>query len=434
MSNTRGNGEHISTAKFLRGGSILYNTLPAGNKIVYGMDDPSHFGFVFCVDADTSGLFGTTNSGGTYYGYRDRMYSALDYLKNCKSDTTIVSSENGETAYGEGNQTFPEEYQNMYAFVNGFKTICANYPYVFQTIEGLADVYKRYFFAKEDPFLGGGTDNKIKITCLESADLRMNALFDAYMRAVYNHRYRRQNVPDNILRFDCTVLVHDLRKLYFGNNGSLGQTEQISKETLNKIVGNMSTVLFKFKDCLIDTEEIGASFASLGNVELAQTTFEFTFQYGDVDVYVNSLADILEGKLKEEERKDREVYNMLDVAVMQNGKDAPDRTKLDYFPIGQDNQYAQYNNGKTIGQALFDFGQKVYNSATSSSKFGNVYDNSVKGIVSSALSSIGGASIGNIISSMAYQGKNHLGEKIMNAIPEGPKKNFIGNLTNGMRF
>ena len=108
--------------------------------------------------------------------------------------------------------------------------------------------------------------------------------------------------------------------------------------------------------------------------------------------------------------------------------------KRKYFDGEDYNVYFNYNNGMNVGEALLRFGQNVFNSATSTSKLGNVYDESTTGLVSNILSTISGASSSSIMASLANQGKNYLGEKIMENVPSSPFKNFLGNMTNNMRF
>lgn len=458
-SRTRASGANIvRTARFLRGGSILDNTLTGKNKIVNGLDDPSYLGFIFQIPPSKGGLFGTdeTASVNTLID-RNYEYSALAYLKNCVgydegasnsaliqqlSNYTTDSSEefvydesldmmvynpnylSTETytslsaeAYNTKGMIFPREYVNLHDFVHGMRMLCNNYPYVFQSVEGLQEAYKKYFGMAKDPLLGGG-DNKIKINCLESVDLRMTALFDAYFNAVYDRKYMRWLMPTNLMEFDCEIIIHDIRN-FSGNSGLNNVTGNIIKN-IDAAIANMSTVVFTFKDCTFNVEEIGESFASVSNAETSETKFSFVFDYGNLDVQVFSLADILDGR--ELENKN-EILDSNHLNRMFNKSSA-----RRYFDIGDSNVYK--DNGLGIGEAMLKLGEQIYNSATSSSKLGNAYDNSKLGLVSSALSTISGASVSNILASLAHQGNSYIGEKIMENRPSSPFNNFVGNMFN----
>lgn len=443
LGGTRGTLRGMSFSKFISGGNAVAG-ITARNKIVNGMDDPSHLGFTFMVlpGYANTGLFGDENPPRDNVAVTDVGYSALYYLKKCVSheiteiDTGFVTDEFGmrrEAEPGEmitdkyigldpyGSPIFHDEYLNLRAFVGGMKDLTGDHPYVFQTIEGLQDAYRRYFANPVDSFLGGGEENRIKIGCLESMDLRMLALFDAYLNAVYSHRYRRQVLPPNLLKFDCGVLVHDIRNIAPGvwNDSSV---LRITPELAELIAGNVSTVFFKFKDCVFDIEDIGEGFAGVGNAEVSETGFSFSIRYSDAEISVNSLADAI---------------SRMEGFDVNEGLDSSGLYGVEKARAGRRTSYIEGELSQSAGggiRDLMDFGQKVFNSATSSSKFGNVYDDSVNGLVSNMLSAVTGASASTIINGLASRGRRWLGDTIMENLPSGPGRDFIGNMTNGLRF
>ena len=446
-SGVRGNIKGASTTNFLSGGNVL-KEITARNKIVNGMDDPSHLGFNFIIvkNYPNSGLFGGETQDDNLSRITDVGYSALRYLRDSVShDIVQIGGYDDGLRYDEegnimemyepsetekysvlnpkGYQVFPNEYKNLKAFVDGFTDITNDHPYVFQTVEGLQDAYKRYFANSKDAFLGGGDENKIKIGCLESIDLRMLALFDSYFNAVYNHKYRRQVLPPNLLKFDCGILVHDIRNIAPGVwNTKTGSGFKIDEKLAKLIAENVSSVWFEFKDCVFDNDEIGDSFSEVSNAEQNETGFSFVIRYSNVEIHVNSLADAIE-----------------------NGETFIRNTITDHGTIYENERsraskkLTEIDMGVSVGegnglQSLLNFGQNVFNSATSNSKFGNVYNDSITGLISNALSAVTTASASSIINGLASQGMHYLGDQIMENIPSGPMNNFIGNMTNGMHF
>lgn len=406
-NNNGRNTYKTQVSKFLYGGR-LDNLLKGKNKIVNGMEDPSFFAFNFGIDLSTTGLFSIKNSGQNVMLYDlnlDRNYSVLDYLRNAISpNTNEIISKQGKSAGNElvfadmkdinvktegvsdpmpKYQTFPQEYNDMKKFTEGFHEITTNHPYMLQTVEGLQEAYKRYYNTHKDSYLGGGNDAKIKISCLEALDLRMSALFDSYFRAVYNHKYRRMNIPRNLLRFDCWVLVHDMRNLAMDNpsllNASFGEPVD------ENIVNNLSTVLFKFKNCMFDIEEIGTMFETINNAETNQTKFTFTFIYNDVEIYVNSLADMLEAKSNDEKKNISNTY----------------REQYDLLDIKQLNDSMGSLN---ITDTITNIGKTIFNYATQGSTMGNVYDESWAGILSSMMSSISNVGVSSILNNAIGKG------------------------------
>ncbi len=419
-------------SKFLYGGR-LDNLLKGKNKIVNGMEDPSFFAFNFGIYPSTTGLFSIKNSGQNTMKYDlnlDRNYSVIDYLKNAISPVASEMSRKKETMDGGGYfsgsdadssmeqidmefldlssianntknygsvipkyQTFKQEYIDMMKFTDGFKEITINHPYMMQSVEGLQEAYKRYYNTHKESYLGGGSDAKIKITCLEAMDLRMSALFDSYFRSVYNHKYRRMNIPRNLLRFDCWLLVHDMRNLAMDNPSLLNMT--FGEPVDENIVSNLSTILFKFNNCMFDIEEIGTMFETVNNAETNQTKFAFSFIYNDIEIYVNSLADMLEAKSESEKKNISDIY----------------RTHYDLLDIKSLNDSMSSLN---LTDTFTNIGKTVFNYTTQGSTMGNVYDESWAGILSSMMSSISNVGVSSILSNAIGRGISLGKDKLQN--------------------
>lgn len=434
----RNNGRNTydtQVAKFLYGGR-LDNLLKGHNKIVNGMEDPSFFAFCFGISPATTGLFAIPVSGqnpGEYDMNIDQTYSVMEYLRNSISPNTGDLTESQRKSSGgnsfvftniddlginsstesTGNpapkyQTFPQEYSDMGKFTEGFREITINHPYMLQTVEGLQDAYKKHYNMHKDSYLGGN-DTKLKITCLESLDLRMSALFDSYYRAVYNHKYRRMNIPRNLLSFDCWVLVHDMRNLAKDKNG--GFSGYVTSGVDDRIVRNLSTILFKFNNCTFDIDEIGTMFETVNNAESNQTKFAFSIIYNDVEVYVNSLADMLESGSSDSKADSSDTYrtyydktDIIPLNEAKTGNDIANSVKLNEL----DNAYDMTN----LGGLLKNIGSKIFNYATQGSTMGNIYDESWAGILSSMMSSISNVGVSSVIRNAIGTGVTALKNKV----------------------
>jgi hypothetical protein len=168
---------------------------------------------------------------------------------------------------------------DMLGFISGMRKMTMEYPYIIQGISGLDAAYNNHYGIK-DPYLGSG-DNKITLTCLESLDLRVSSMFNRYFNAVYDRQYRRERVPVNLRRFNCSVYVHDVRNFKpidrVDKNGE-------QKVTYNRILEltdmYYSVVEFRFFDCEIVPEETGNIFNDVSNEapsEMKKTNFTFTY-------------------------------------------------------------------------------------------------------------------------------------------------------------
>jgi hypothetical protein len=168
---------------------------------------------------------------------------------------------------------------DILGFISGMKKMTTKYPYIIQGVTGLDTAYNKHYGIK-DPYLGSG-DDKITLTCLESLDLRVSSMFNRYFNAIYDRQYRRERVPVNLRRFNCSIYVHDVRnfvsKIRVDENGN-------KKMSYNKILEltdmYYSVIEFRFFDCEIVPEETGNIFNDISNEspsEMKKTNFTFTY-------------------------------------------------------------------------------------------------------------------------------------------------------------
>lgn len=185
----------------------------------------------------------------------------------------------------------PQTVYDMLGFTKDMEDIINEHPYVFQSITGLEEAYRKYFEVK-DPYMGSG-DDKISIECLEFLDLRVTSMFNKYFNAAYDRQYRRERVPINLRRFNCSIFVHDIRNFKNSINNlnvkDSGDLYAIAEFALNYI----SAIEFKFFDCEIVPSETGGLFESVTNLPSndARKT-KFTFTYGNCVVNFLPFEDL----------------------------------------------------------------------------------------------------------------------------------------------
>ena len=168
---------------------------------------------------------------------------------------------------------------DMLGFISGMKKMTMQYPYIIQGVTGLDVAYNKHYGIK-DAYLGSGED-KITLTCLESLDLRVSSMFNRYFNAVYDRQYRRERVPVNLRRFNCSIYVHDVRN--FVANSRLDENGK-HKVTYNRLLEltdmYFSVIEFRFFDCEIVPEETGNIFNDISNEapsDMKKTNFTFTY-------------------------------------------------------------------------------------------------------------------------------------------------------------
>jgi hypothetical protein len=422
-------------ATFLRGGvpqnGYISGQLEGANKIVYGMEDPTYLAFQLIVDT-SNGLFRTVQSSTSQtiedLSKNDYNYTAIEYLKACehaREEYYQSAGLSGARRNTRGNITSARV--NLERFVAGFSDISKKYPYYFQTIEGLQDVYKKYYNNEKDPFLGGN-DTLVKVSCLESLDLRMTALFDSYFKAVYDRQYRRMMIPYNLLQFNCTVIIHDLRRLVCYSNSDY----KTSIDNWKDVEQNTSMIIFRFKNCVFDADLVGESIATMSNADKTEAKASFQFKYDDVQIDVCSLADMLQDKKVDTNLKairdvtDQNVY----AAQHSDTHELVTTTEKD---MGYENIY-QDSKGKGLFGTLFNTGRQVFGAATSSSSMGNVYSEGAIGYLDNMFNSIGVGGFGSYAKGEGKQVMRSMGEKLFGGTDENGQRSFMNKLTNSGHF
>jgi hypothetical protein len=91
-------------------------------------------------------------------------------------------------------------------------------PWYWQSVEGIDKIWD--YNELKDPFKGGD-DAVVKITTLESIDLRITALMDLYRKACFDYEFRREIVPSNLRKFQVTIFIQEIRNIQV-NYGTIG--------------------------------------------------------------------------------------------------------------------------------------------------------------------------------------------------------------------
>ena len=168
---------------------------------------------------------------------------------------------------------------DMLGFISGMKKMTMEYPYIIQGITGLDTAYNKHYGIK-DPYLGSG-DDKITLTCLESLDLRVSSMFNRYFNAIYDRQYRRERVPVNLRRFNCSIYVHDVRNFVARDRVDKNGNRIVTYNRILELTDMYHSVIeFRFYDCEIVPEETGNIFNDVSNEapsEMKKTNFTFTY-------------------------------------------------------------------------------------------------------------------------------------------------------------
>lgn len=196
-----------------------------------------------------------------------------NYNESVKKDTQPLEVSRSESIVAA------QTVLDMLGFINGMKKMTMHYPYIIQGVSGLDTAYNKHYGIK-DPYLGSG-DDKITLTCLESLDLRVSSMFNRYFNAVYDRQYRRERVPVNLRRFNCSIYVHDVRNFMPKDRVDKNGEQIVTYNRLLELTDMYYSVIeFRFFDCEIVPEETGNIFNDVSNEspsEMKKTNFTFTY-------------------------------------------------------------------------------------------------------------------------------------------------------------
>jgi hypothetical protein len=203
----------------------------------------------------------------------DELQAMIDKTGNSdeSNNEPVIAQPTSQNTSNSKTSVAPQTVLDMLGFISGMKKMITEYPYIMQSITGLDVAYNKHYGIK-DPYLGSG-DDKITITCWESLDLRVSSMFNRYLNAVYDRQYRRERVPVNLRRFNCSIYVHDVR--HFARLGS-----EYKNRISELIEMHYSVIEFRFYDCEIVPEETGNIFDNISNEapsEMKKTNFTFTY-------------------------------------------------------------------------------------------------------------------------------------------------------------
>lgn len=185
----------------------------------------------------------------------------------------------------------PNRATYLSQFVRTLYDIQNNSHYIFTGVNGLDGAWEKAITSMQDPFRGA--DSTIDITMLESVDFKATALMSLYRLAMYDFANRRTIIPRNLRFFDVDIYVQEIRNFRQTFNAITG-VQAISGGsptiTAGKFVNdNISTVVFRFKDCEWIPETSKTIFENLTSTPSDAATQTIAFKYNDFEQEVETM-------------------------------------------------------------------------------------------------------------------------------------------------
>lgn len=276
-----------------------------GNGVTY-LDDPTYLGFTLLFDR-TSALFngaliGSPSPPNSTFNVdnipgplgdaiqflnENGLTGAANTLANNANNMPNASEESAVGYLTKIGETTRATY--LRAFVQGLFEINSTRPYYWQTVEGLTEAWTA-MSEINDPYTGveiGGKEG-ITIGCLEAIDLKISALFTLYKLAVYDMNYKRYILPRNLMNFDVTVFVSEIRKFKTVKSflRSIAASVLNEDDTIKYVNQNVSQIGFKFTMCNWIPEACGKVFESVTNAggnTFASTSIKWAYSNIQLD-------------------------------------------------------------------------------------------------------------------------------------------------------
>ena len=220
----------------------------------------------------------------------DALEKTNDMIKKNENNKRIQSDKEAATV------------RDLLGFITDFKRLITEFPYLLISVEGLDTAYQKQYKVT-DPYLGSG-DDTITINCYETLDMKISSMFNKYLNSVYDRQFRRERVPMNLRRFNCSIYVHDIRNF---KDALINWRDTKNQSKLNKFsdkdtstsmilelaLNYISVVEFRFYECEFVPDACGNIFGELNNEDNSTPMkTKFTFKYGNCSVNFLPFADL----------------------------------------------------------------------------------------------------------------------------------------------
>lgn len=232
----------------------------------------------FSVDRNLYRFINHVDQSGKYA--EDPTFVGFQVVVNVNNPSYPLFSENGSSSaiqylINNGEQ---ERASMLARFKQYFGSMINDYSHYLQYITGARDNYEI-----RPGVAWKGYDRIIEFGTLESVDMRIASMLELYRKAVYDDVYMRYMVPNNLLEFDMTVLVSEIRKIrsFVNDISNTDQTSQNSKK-LKYLNESLTCFAFTYTGCKLLVSGSQPFLGELNNSPEAEATNSFAVSYEDV--------------------------------------------------------------------------------------------------------------------------------------------------------
>jgi hypothetical protein len=241
-------------------------------------DEPTYFSFRLQFAPEHDKLYNYAGSGSLYDTMPHPLFDNIHDIIKVKSiiDEKLVEEETTQYSalqyLSDANE--PTRAEMLKEFIQKFNDLQDNYPYYFQSIDGISDLLKI------DPTKGQRISNekKITITCLEGLDLRMSYLMNLYRKIVWDDIYQRWILPDMMRYFTLKIYLAEFRTFHVPQKMTgygTAVTEKTSElKTINNTIPVVETTTPLYLSILDDILPVWEITCEMCEFDITDITFE----------------------------------------------------------------------------------------------------------------------------------------------------------------
>jgi hypothetical protein len=191
----------------------------------------------------------------------------------------------------------------LHRFTLNLQKLIMEMPWAFQELEGMENVFK---FDELKKNYRGGDDAVISIKCLESTDLIITGLMDAYRNIAFDIERWCEVLPHNMTYFNCNIIVTDARRFHEQKvDTRKAQTNDFKDDERTYIKTNQGIAatskahfMVSLIKCNFKSDSGTEIFAGLNNAEpkLAEGS-SIKFGYHIIEYYSKQYLNAFEGTL-----------------------------------------------------------------------------------------------------------------------------------------
>jgi len=303
-----------------------------------GDEDPVIFGFDIIIHTQTSPLFSDS------YETKISDFFAFGNSQQIKEIQTR------ETVYNDFINHFSKFFSRTDSSFRNIKS------FYLKSIDGMGDLVNKAtaIHSEKKQFVQYGKESEnIKITMYEDNYLNTGYLAMLYNTLAYSKINGKQIIPENLLRFDMSIVVSEIRKF----NKVLHAIEEGSDNIMNIVNDNISRYKYNLYDCQFNFEKMSHP-DTLKNYETSVTD-EYTF-----NIYYKFVTLEMEKFSLQIGREDTRNYlnnGNVDVKSKLNGdsSSAPGLTDIPYRM--NNSEYIRLDNTGRVGNNVNTFFKPAVN-------------------------------------------------------------------------